>query len=116
MSLIYTDQIVITSYSIHYTKLYEYFLSKPERQNGLLVPIWELALAEGYDTTDALSVLRTRITSYNVCYTKLLRFGLQWHKQPFMVNKFSAIVGSDCVDVRLVGRQQTDDHIINYLV
>jgi len=31
-----------------------------------------------------------------------------------MVNKFSAIVGSDCVDVRLVGRQQTDDHIINY--
>ena len=36
----------------------QYFLSSPKRQNGLLVPIWEQALADGGNTTDALDVLR----------------------------------------------------------
>ena len=47
--------IVITSYSIHYTKLYElnHYVGQEK-----LVPM-------------------ARITSYNVCYTKLLRSGLE---------------------------------------
>ena len=49
---------VITSYSIHYTKLYEIA--------GKRQPILEL-----FDT--ACDKAGGRITSYNVCYTKLLR-------------------------------------------
>ena len=54
----------------------QYFLGKPERQNGLLVPVWELALAEGYDTTDALSVLRTAGYYHILKLTLALSFGL----------------------------------------
>ena len=60
---------VITSYSIHYTKLYEVLSSS----HGV-------AGADQGPLLLALSKLRTsgahshrRITSYNVCYTKLLR-------------------------------------------
>ena len=45
---------VITSYSIHYTKLYELFLPL------IMLNMLLLQFAD-------------RITSYNVCYTKLLR-------------------------------------------
>jgi len=54
----------------------QYFLGKPERQNGLLIPIWELALAEGYDTTDALSVLRSVGYYHILKLTLALSFGL----------------------------------------
>ena len=50
---------VITSYSIHYTKLYEILAS----QNCHKVS--SLSERNGH---------KYRITSYNVCYTKLLRF------------------------------------------
>ena len=86
---------VITSYSIHYTKLYD-----PERQGkayGLYttdVSKWCLAYIIGREvypgeilTTNennggitsftgnhfSIESARGRITSYNVCYTKLLR-------------------------------------------
>ena len=86
--------IVITSYSIHYTKLYE--------SDPVTVTLTEAGIPSRYDITDILrdaclkltdpicaaiqklvgsfdpdfqEKLRTniRITSYNVCYTKLLR-------------------------------------------
>ena len=52
--------IVITSYSIHYTKLYE---------RSYLLLCW--GYFYGSEPTQKKSC---RITSYNVCYTKLLRF------------------------------------------
>ena len=52
--------IVITSYSIHYTKLYEGLRRQPGRRT----------------LTRAGSPKWPRITSYNVCYTKLLRLCL----------------------------------------
>jgi len=54
----------------------QYFLGKLERQNGLLIPIWELALTEGYDTTDALSVLRTAGYYHILKLALVLSFGL----------------------------------------
>jgi hypothetical protein len=54
----------------------QYFLSKPERQNGLLIPIWELALAEGYDTTDALSALRSAGYYHILKLSLAISFGL----------------------------------------
>jgi hypothetical protein len=54
----------------------QYFLSKPERQNGLLVPIWELALAEGFDTTNALAVLRAAGYYHILKLSLALSFGL----------------------------------------
>ena len=54
---------VITSYSIHYTKLYD---SDPTNGRGHWA---ELEIP--------LSVKGDRITSYNVCYTKLLRESLE---------------------------------------
>ena len=71
---------VITSYSIHYTKLYEV-------HNSMLIHVsrfmrWQDHIAElvsnqfiyyrrGIDQNDHTII--NRITSYNVCYTKLLR-------------------------------------------
>ena len=37
----------------------QYFLSSSSRRNGLLVPIWEQALAHQADTTDSLDVIRS---------------------------------------------------------
>ena len=96
---------VITSYSIHYTKLYDVvavgpvaipdYLDRPqiltrsgpselqlaefERWAGSLEKDVSRVLAENLSTLlekDHVIVLRSRITSYNVCYTKLLRLGL----------------------------------------
>lgn len=36
----------------------QYFLRSSKRFNGLLVPMWDLALQEGLDTTDVLDVMR----------------------------------------------------------
>ena len=85
--------IVITSYSIHYTKLYERSLGGQLRSvghgttgatqadtdaarivvtevlvHGERVLAHDLAVDNRTTATD-----RVRITSYNVCYTKLLR-------------------------------------------
>ena len=66
---------VITSYSIHYTKLYDdsrsYVVQKGDtiyfngKRNFRIQNIY-----------DGVSELLCRITSYNVCYTKLLRFSI----------------------------------------
>lgn len=48
----------------------QYFLSTPDRWNGLLVPMWERALDANLDTTDALQVFRT------VGYYHLLRLAI----------------------------------------
>ena len=48
----------------------QFFLSNPDRRNGLLVPMWERALDANADTTDALQVIRT------VGYYHLLKLSL----------------------------------------
>ena len=66
------DVSVITSYSIHYTKLYE---------AGIIL-MFERTIRIG-DVIEISDVLKgTRITSYNVCYTKLLRLRLKKEVQP----------------------------------
>jgi len=37
----------------------QYFLTSPDRRNGLLVPIWERALESELDTTDVIEVIRS---------------------------------------------------------
>ena len=84
---------VITSYSIHYTKLYEIFLPFYARLvdsaqefvevdflKGQTIRLGERRFEVSILTTklpgsdvDAYFVHCPRITSYNVCYTKLLR-------------------------------------------
>ena len=60
--------IVITSYSIHYTKLYEVDLTKVDDDEICVInPKTNLLSAEAF--VEEIN----RITSYNVCYTKLLR-------------------------------------------
>jgi hypothetical protein len=48
----------------------QYFLSNPNRYNGLLVPMWQRAFEEGIDTTNALDVIRS------AGYTHLLKLAL----------------------------------------
>ena len=55
-------ELVITSYSIHYTKLYD-----------TVRPGW---LSQKRANSSAGQPTSSRITSYNVCYTKLLRLRL----------------------------------------
>ena len=99
------EGFVITSYSIHYTKLYEvviagthpglvYFLHHAlvedvvyqrrfstaghaghqgqESDGDLHVDVLEIVLAAAFYLEEGVAVA-ARITSYNVCYTKLLR-------------------------------------------
>ena len=76
---------VITSYSIHYTKLYDtavhvavnnkyigYILIADEVKEDSAQAIKELKAANIKQTV-MLTGDNNRITSYNVCYTKLLR-------------------------------------------
>ena len=69
---------VITSYSIHYTKLYE--------ENGSVT-----VTAEIKDSTETESE-KPRITSYNVCYTKLLRICTTRIVAGIGVPQFSAVM------------------------
>ena len=72
---------VITSYSIHYTKLYEF--KQKINNEAILILIIVVAIILRFinyfeipfthDEFSALFRLKFRITSYNVCYTKLLR-------------------------------------------
>ena len=79
--LIIVEVIVITSYSIHYTKLYESIKNAVISRVKILA---SLDIAERRIPQDGRIKLRlgkkksvdfrvSRITSYNVCYTKLLR-------------------------------------------
>ena len=80
---------VITSYSIHYTKLYEKLVLNAMKDGGKLsdYPSYfaekadsfnkRLAAIVNMDKVNAkVSEVNDRITSYNVCYTKLLRMEL----------------------------------------
>ena len=72
--------VVITSYSIHYTKLYETISVQDNCNLGFnnitdgkyiaskTVDSGTITVEEG-----TVEIVRGRITSYNVCYTKLLR-------------------------------------------
>ena len=78
--------IVITSYSIHYTKLYDELLSPAGSFDALKQAVHNgadavylggthfgaRAYANNFDNDQLIEAIR--ITSYNVCYTKLLRF------------------------------------------
>ena len=81
-------QFVITSYSIHYTKLYDFFLPEQftaeqlaelkEKLKGYNLVVAGLHLYESkrrhsMQVGNMQKVKPHRITSYNVCYTKLLR-------------------------------------------
>ena len=86
MCMLWFIGLVITSYSIHYTKLYE-----PPRSGGSddgagrcggaaalgdeeeLVALARLRVQLDLGGQVGAGVLLLRITSYNVCYTKLLR-------------------------------------------
>ena len=78
-----STSIVITSYSIHYTKLYDdrelaagfLLTERIIRERRQLVDIAAChASVEPQNTLDVfLAPGVDRITSYNVCYTKLLR-------------------------------------------
>ena len=74
---------VITSYSIHYTKLYDrssnYRIRIPS--NAELEALYADMLKESL-----------RITSYNVCYTKLLRERLLRYSQTDLLRSYSALV------------------------
>ena len=74
------QDIVITSYSIHYTKLYDGSLKinfKRTNINDIIVEVIELyeAICQSRNITIVNNIGNEhfRITSYNVCYTKLLR-------------------------------------------
>ena len=69
------EDAVITSYSIHYTKLYETWPACSRRN-----PSWSWrredkshAPSHSWTSRSSRKGLARRITSYNVCYTKLLR-------------------------------------------
>ena len=75
--LFYQATIVITSYSIHYTKLYETFLTSFYLDGKIrTIPMLLGDLQNSYGAAVKSSQGGDRITSYNVCYTKLLRLGL----------------------------------------
>ena len=74
--------LVITSYSIHYTKLYEAegadHILDWQSPNFVYQPVGTekiKLLLKNYRLSDdiAFRFSENRITSYNVCYTKLLR-------------------------------------------
>ena len=69
------DLVVITSYSIHYTKLYEINpLAQIENTfNDYNLAKWNGNFSLDFDLMENLTATTRRITSYNVCYTKLLR-------------------------------------------
>ncbi len=54
----------------------QYFLGNSNRRNGLLVPIWEQALAAKVDTSDSLDVLRTTGYHHVLRLSVAVSFGL----------------------------------------
>jgi len=54
----------------------QYFLSSPDRRNGLLVPIWERAFESEVDTTDVLEVIRTAGYYHVIKLSAAISFGL----------------------------------------
>ena len=96
------DEYVITSYSIHYTKLYERtksdFPELPVEPN-----IFEL------DPSDMPIMNINRITSYNVCYTKLLRFFIKsalLMRSYFMLSIFFEIKDKSSINVPFKERKK----------
>ena len=95
-------KLVITSYSIHYTKLYEarglptgptaalrgrktgwIFLLSSQHSTGHITAVIDSGSPDNHRRMVAVVTNTTRITSYNVCYTKLLRSVL--HKNAIFV-------------------------------
>ena len=72
---------VITSYSIHYTKLYDCDREhlpggrrRKPRPESAQSPDHDNVQSSQYQPGDQSGRKKLRITSYNVCYTKLLRY------------------------------------------
>ena len=79
----FATRVVITSYSIHYTKLYD-----TANMQNLINELLEFRKSEQGHLTLKVSehdLVKFRITSYNVCYTKLLRFA--WRPAAMVPNK-----------------------------
>ena len=69
----YLNHYVITSYSIHYTKLYEKLVTVINRSKPVLLFTFPVATIILGALPPRPAITFPRITSYNVCYTKLLR-------------------------------------------
>ena len=86
---------VITSYSIHYTKLYELL----EDTNNEYHFVFGGGAGTGIKEIDFER--EDRITSYNVCYTKLLRFNTG--QRVFAEQLLTNILPKDVADSHLSG-------------
>ena len=82
------DQARITSYNVCYTKLLRFiasgmddYVSKP-MDTGEVTAAISRALRNGTQAPEPSPAEMTRITSYNVCYTKLLRLDSFCAKEP----------------------------------
>lgn len=81
----------------------QYFLSSPERRNGLLVPIWERALEAEIDTTDALEVIRSAGYYHVLKLAAAISFGIVTKtvgRQVWPLVERQAVVNhiAECVD------------------
>lgn len=81
----------------------QYFLSSPERRNGLLVPIWERAMESELDTTDALEVIRTAGYYHMLKLAVAISFGIvakALGRQVWPLVERQAVVNhiAECVD------------------
>jgi hypothetical protein len=78
-----------------FTYTAQYFLTHPDRYNGLLVPMWESALAQEADTTQPLEVIRTVGYHHLLKITLALSFGLvaqAMGRQHWPLNERQAVI------------------------
>ncbi len=91
----------------------QYFLGNPNRRNGLLVPIWEQALAQQVDTTDSLNVIRTIGYHHILRLSVAMGFGLiaqEIGKQLWPLEERQA-VGNHIADSIEIGESLDSDFI-----
>ena len=82
----------------------QYFLSSPDRRNGLLVPIWERALESELDTTDLIEVIRTAGYFHLLRLASAISFGVVAKavgRQHWPVIERQVVVNhiADCIEV-----------------
>ena len=102
---------VITSYSIHYTKLYDVpaFAESPGKSLGRTVSSLDRMKIDHLRRrgSDLRLQLGRRITSYNVCYTKLLRF-------TFKVTEWRVSIRRRMNEADTAANQKAIDSLLNF--